>query len=749
MSDFLKTLLSLSLSGTLLTLLLLLLKQLYKNRFGKCWQYYIWLAVALRFLLPFAPVHTPVNTLFRAAETTVTGSLPNPTANQTMQPQPEPATALPVEEHTDIPATHPAKTDAPLWNAHKISACIFYAWLLAAIWMFLRSSLAYRRFVRYIRTEGTMVSDIHMLNLLAKCKEKCGIRRPVELYCLPHPASPVMTGFFHPCIAIGSSRFGDSDLVFIFMHELTHYKRRDLIYKWLIRTVVCVHWFNPFVRLLEQETGKACELSCDEAVIRSLNKEEKTAYGNTLLLCSKANLCPTGASSSLTLTEGAKQLKERLGAIMNEQKKNKKTAVAAAIVTAGICFGSAMIGAYVIPVNSAAKTGQTQNHVQPGSPAKNSLLSEELLIEFHSLLALQTDTYRNMTIQEFRENAVSELDTPQGRALLWEAALQDSIRFYRFTDENAFFLCNTLLPLTGGKWKTTTITSAGAERSLKGGLTAQLEFNATLKILNADILISEYEQIYRELHQVAQDFLSSQPEAALASAAASSTKKIEKKAEKELKKYAKTVSQAKNITLSIDKCMYGPEDSIPAYVKNVLTLKTDDYQNMKLTDFFEYVTMRYEADQSLWEAKNRLAHEDYDRLKNRLSEEDYNFLTVTLPCTERESTYPSDRVGNIPADFGGRYELPYPKLETLISFEWCVRYEPSDPDMTVGQRDRIILNVVHGMDAFVADTPKSTDISSTDYLKKMRSCLDRLILENSGRGLDMTVFQCMGPGSEF
>lgn len=53
--EFIKVLLSLSFSGTLLTLLLLLLKQFYQNRFSKCWQYYIWLAAALRFLVPFTP----------------------------------------------------------------------------------------------------------------------------------------------------------------------------------------------------------------------------------------------------------------------------------------------------------------------------------------------------------------------------------------------------------------------------------------------------------------------------------------------------------------------------------------------------------------------------------------------------------------------------------------------------------------------------------------------------------------------
>lgn len=35
--------------------------------------------------------------------------------------------------------------------------------------------------------------------------------------------------------------------------------------------MVCIHWFNPFVYLLEKEVNRACELSCDEAVVFMLD----------------------------------------------------------------------------------------------------------------------------------------------------------------------------------------------------------------------------------------------------------------------------------------------------------------------------------------------------------------------------------------------------------------------------------------------------------------------------------------------
>lgn len=69
MSEWIKVLLSLSLSGTLLMLFLFCCKKPYRKKFSKSFQYYIWLLVALRFLLPFSPEVTLTGVLFRGMDT--------------------------------------------------------------------------------------------------------------------------------------------------------------------------------------------------------------------------------------------------------------------------------------------------------------------------------------------------------------------------------------------------------------------------------------------------------------------------------------------------------------------------------------------------------------------------------------------------------------------------------------------------------------------------------------------------------
>ena len=73
----------------------------------------------------------------------------------------------------------------------------------------------------------------------------------------------------------------------------------------------------------EKEVNKSCELSCDEKIISVLDDKTKHEYGDTLISFMRSNNLYKSSLASVTLTEGAEQLKERLNAIMNFKKKTK------------------------------------------------------------------------------------------------------------------------------------------------------------------------------------------------------------------------------------------------------------------------------------------------------------------------------------------------------------------------------------------------------------------------------------------
>ena len=339
MNEFMKILLSLSVSGALLLLLILGLKPLYKNKFSKRWQYYIWIVVALRFLLPFTPDTTIVGSLFEKFDTAaITNEIPT-SPNVPVPADTGNSKAEPIQTNREI-------TTAAMREPFNKYVCLFFIWSALALVLFVRKVTVYQGFIQYIKAGNKEVSDIKILNLLSDCEEKLNIKTRVELSCNPLIASPMLIGFFRPRIILPVGELEDKELSYIFVHELTHYKQRDMFYKWLIQIVVCAHWFNPFVYLLEKEVNKSCELSCDEKVISVLDDTARREYGDTLISFLKSNNLYKSSLASVTLTEGAEQLKERLGAIMKFKKKSKGIIAITAIFSVLVCVCFFVTGAY-------------------------------------------------------------------------------------------------------------------------------------------------------------------------------------------------------------------------------------------------------------------------------------------------------------------------------------------------------------------------------------------------------------------
>ena len=133
-----------------------------------------------------------------------------------------------------------------------------------------------------------------------------------------------------------------SDICLILHHELVHYKRKDIWYKWLFQAALCVHWFNPLVYLFSHKFNVDCELACDETVLKLLSEEGRRAYGNVLLdvaqkdwsegAFSGKGLRKHGNVPAMTLLEEKSTLKERLRGIARYHKTGLAVGLCSAVV---------------------------------------------------------------------------------------------------------------------------------------------------------------------------------------------------------------------------------------------------------------------------------------------------------------------------------------------------------------------------------------------------------------------------------
>lgn len=231
--------------------------------------------------------------------------------------------------------------------------------------------------MRYINAGLTPISDIERLDELSIVAEQLGIKKPIELCVNPLVSSPLLIGFFHPCIVLPSADISEKDFRCIVLHELTHYKRCDMFYKCLVQITVCLHWFNPLVHLMSREIIKACEFSCDEAVLAKMGYDNAQDYGKTLLDAMAAVGKYKESLGAVTLSENKQLLKERLGAIMNLKKRSKVIQLLTGLLTLCITFGASFVGVYSV----AAATEAT-----PQTPTQaNVSTSEYITVDFSGI----------------------------------------------------------------------------------------------------------------------------------------------------------------------------------------------------------------------------------------------------------------------------------------------------------------------------------------------------------------------------
>lgn len=364
MNAALKIFLSMSFSGSLLILALLLGKRFLKDKISRQWQYYIWLIVLLRLLLPFGPEVSLMGKAYQAVDQAIFQTAPLPPQQQPPLnvPGSNLAPAVGAEHHNetvsspadDVTTAHPLQDIGVL-----LINQIWLVWLVAALGLLIRKITIYQGFVRYIKAGLTPVSDIQRLNELSIVAEQLGIKKPIELCVNPLVSSPLLIGFFHPCVVLPSADIPEKDFRYIVLHELTHYKRRDMFYKWLVQITVCLHWFNPLVHLMSREITKACEFSCDEAVLTKMETGNAQDYGKTLLDAMAAVGRYKENLGAVTLSENKQLLKERLGAIMKFKEPSKAVKILTIMLTLFLAVGASFVGVYTAGTAQAAPLPNT------------------------------------------------------------------------------------------------------------------------------------------------------------------------------------------------------------------------------------------------------------------------------------------------------------------------------------------------------------------------------------------------------
>ena len=166
----------------------------------------------------------------------------------------------------------------------KIQIRLFY--LIAYIWgtgvliFLLVVMISYFRFLCRKNKNSVKISDN---KIFSEVKNELKISKHIGLKAAADIKSPMLVGVLFPTVYIPCREIPDDNMRMVLLHELTHYKRKDLLVKWFAILANAVHWFNPLCYLACANLSEACEVSCDMSVTKNMPEEEQKLYMQTIL----------------------------------------------------------------------------------------------------------------------------------------------------------------------------------------------------------------------------------------------------------------------------------------------------------------------------------------------------------------------------------------------------------------------------------------------------------------------------------
>lgn len=287
---------------TILMLVVLAIRGPVAARFGARAAYLLWLAPALRMVMPPLPkIWSPEIWSIAPAQqiqeavTVITG----------------------VSSPAGVALVAPDSSS--VWPILLVAL-----WLGGAALFFMRHILAYRRFVR------TTLAGVKPFET----------REAITFSASPRIASPLALGIIGKAIIVPhdfNTRFNATEQRLALAHELTHHRRGDPGVNLFALAMLALHWFNPIAHIAHRAFRLDQEAACDAIVLNGATPCERQAYGSALF---KAAIGPVPIAICAMATTTT--LKARLRHIIARADKPERMMTGAALALAVIGGGLAL-----------------------------------------------------------------------------------------------------------------------------------------------------------------------------------------------------------------------------------------------------------------------------------------------------------------------------------------------------------------------------------------------------------------------
>lgn len=268
-----------------------------RKRYASKWFYLAGVILLIGFLIPFRPAIT--------VEMDTAPAFLQGIATQPASVQPQATDLLPLANATTQPS---------VWHI------AFMIWAAGALGTMVYHLLRHARFVRAVTRWSTAVKDADLTTQFDNAKRSLLLDgREIGLVNCAWISSPMLLWLGKPVILLPENMQVSENTRFILLHELVHYKRKDLLCRLVMLLSTAIHWFNPVIYLLVKLVTLQCEISCDEKVVEGQTIENRHQYAMSIINVAKFHA--KGYTLLTTYFNGGKDtMKKRISSIYEPAK---------------------------------------------------------------------------------------------------------------------------------------------------------------------------------------------------------------------------------------------------------------------------------------------------------------------------------------------------------------------------------------------------------------------------------------------
>ncbi len=209
-------------------------------------------------------------------------------------------------------------------NYEAAQMIVVGVWLLIVGILMMRWILKYVRIRRQIDKYTGNVMTEKQKSFLERLKKQYGVKWPVVLYQAREGEPTITFGICRPVI-ICNREMNSREAEMLVRHEMVHIRRMDVLWKLLVRLVVMLHWWNPIIRKLRREFERVCEYSCDEIAMQEKPREEVKEYLR-LLINEASETGKTFIGWQNGFTDDMEDIKDRMENLLKKKKWNRYVA---------------------------------------------------------------------------------------------------------------------------------------------------------------------------------------------------------------------------------------------------------------------------------------------------------------------------------------------------------------------------------------------------------------------------------------